>query len=244
MENPRPEKVAVVDEVREKLRRRRRRAAHRVPRPDRVRSSPRCAASCARPAASTRSTRTPSCASPPARSGIEQLDELLVGPTAIAFVNGDAAASPSRSGTSPARTRPGGERRAARQQGAEPGRHHDPRRSAVARGAARSACRCSPGTVVQLAGLLQAVPRNFAYGLKALIDQGGGGAPAKPSPKPGADEPRRRRPAESAPTPRPSGPSLTTPAPPPPAEETAPRPADDTDDADAAARSARSDQPP
>ena len=35
MENPRPEKVAVVDEVREKLRRRRRRAAHRVPRPER-----------------------------------------------------------------------------------------------------------------------------------------------------------------------------------------------------------------
>ena len=33
--------------------------------------------------------------------------------------------------------------------------------------------------MVQFAGLLQALPRNFAYGLKALIDQGGApGAPA------------------------------------------------------------------
>lgn len=36
--------------------------------------------------------------------------------------------------------------------------------------------------MVQFAGLLQALPRNFAYGLKALIDQGGApGAPAAPS---------------------------------------------------------------
>jgi hypothetical protein len=28
--------------------------------------------------------------------------------------------------------------------------------------------------MVQLAGLLEALPRSFAYGLKALIDQGGG----------------------------------------------------------------------
>ncbi len=33
--------------------------------------------------------------------------------------------------------------------------------------------------MVQFAGLLEALPRNFAYGLKALIDQGGApGAPA------------------------------------------------------------------
>lgn len=36
----------------------------------------------------------------------------------------------------------------------------------------------------QLAGLLEALPRNFAYGLKALIDQGG--APGAPAP---ADDP-------------------------------------------------------
>jgi large subunit ribosomal protein L10 len=35
----------------------------------------------------------------------------------------------------------------------------------------------------QFAGLLQALPRNFAYGLQALIDQGGdqGGAAAAPA---------------------------------------------------------------
>ena len=37
--------------------------------------------------------------------------------------------------------------------------------------------------MTQFAGLLQALPRNFAYGLKALIDQGGAaGAPAAPAP--------------------------------------------------------------
>lgn len=40
----------------------------------------------------------------------------------------------------------------------------------------------------QFAGLLQALPRNFAYGLKALIDQGGApGAPAAPA-EPAPDE--------------------------------------------------------
>ena len=44
----------------------------------------------------------------------------------------------------------------------------------------------------QFAGLLQALPRNMAYGLKALIDQGGApGAPADPAPaaEAPADEP-------------------------------------------------------
>jgi large subunit ribosomal protein L10 len=41
----------------------------------------------------------------------------------------------------------------------------------------------------QLAGLLQALPRNMAYGLKALIDQGGGpGAPAAEAPAEAADD--------------------------------------------------------
>ena len=41
----------------------------------------------------------------------------------------------------------------------------------------------------QLAGLLQALPRNMAYGLKALIDQGGApGAPADAAPVADADE--------------------------------------------------------
>ena len=41
----------------------------------------------------------------------------------------------------------------------------------------------------QFAGLLQALPRNMAYGLKALIDQGGApGAPADAAPAADADE--------------------------------------------------------
>ena len=40
--------------------------------------------------------------------------------------------------------------------------------------------------LVKLAGLLQALPRNFAYGLKALIDQGGAGG-AAPEPESATD---------------------------------------------------------
>ncbi len=38
--------------------------------------------------------------------------------------------------------------------------------------------------LVKLAGLLQALPRNFAYGLKALIDQRGGPVAASPAETP------------------------------------------------------------
>jgi hypothetical protein len=34
----------------------------------------------------------------------------------------------------------------------------------------------------QFAGLLQALPRNFAYGLSALIDKGGAGPQDTPTP--------------------------------------------------------------
>ena len=49
--------------------------------------------------------------------------------------------------------------------------------------------------MVQLAGLLEALPRNFAYGLKALIDKRGGipaEAEAAPSPRPPPPSPRPR----------------------------------------------------
>ena len=54
----------------------------------------------------------------------------------------------------------------------------------------------SPPRWQQFAGLLEALPRNFAYGLKALIDQGGAsGAPAdEPTDAPATGRrPRRRR---------------------------------------------------
>ena len=41
----------------------------------------------------------------------------------------------------------------------------------------------------QLAGLLQALPRNFAYGLKALIDQGGAGPTASGPGGPAGESP-------------------------------------------------------
>jgi large subunit ribosomal protein L10 len=78
----------------------------------------------------------------------------------------------------------------------------------------------------QMAGLLAALPRNLAYGLKALIDQGGaaaeahGGAPGAPAP---AEEPAPEAaadaPAEEAPAPEAEAPAAdeTTDA---PAEET------------------------
>ena len=55
--------------------------------------------------------------------------------------------------------------------------------------------------MVQFAGLLEALPRNFAYGLKALIDQQGGvpeeAGRRSPSPSPPPRPRRPRRPAEA-----------------------------------------------
>ena len=50
--------------------------------------------------------------------------------------------------------------------------------------------------MVQFAGLLEALPRNFAYGLKALIDQQGG-APETPAADEPADEPEPEAAAEA-----------------------------------------------
>jgi large subunit ribosomal protein L10 len=63
----------------------------------------------------------------------------------------------------------------------------------------------------QLAGLLQALPRNFAYGLKALIDQGGApGAPAPAVESATADEPAAD--AEPAPAAEPAAEAAAEPA--------------------------------
>ena len=64
----------------------------------------------------------------------------------------------------------------------------------------------------KFAGLLQALPRNFAYGLKALIDQGGApGAPAD-EPAPAAEEaPAEEAPAEEASTEEAAAPEAAAP---------------------------------
>jgi large subunit ribosomal protein L10 len=54
--------------------------------------------------------------------------------------------------------------------------------------------------MVQLAGLLEALPRNFAYGLKALIDQGGGVPAAEPPDDAPAEEAPAEEPAAEADT--------------------------------------------
>jgi large subunit ribosomal protein L10 len=86
--------------------------------------------------------------------------------------------------------------------------------------------------MVQFAGLLEALPRNFAYGLKALIDQGGApGAPAPAAETPAAEEDApaaaeepaaaatTEAPAEEAPSEEPTAEADTTTADEAPAEE-------------------------
>jgi large subunit ribosomal protein L10 len=126
-----------------------------------------------------------------------ELDELLTGPTAIAFV-------PTGSGGDPvtvakalrdfAKGNPNlvvkggvlGEKLLS-EADAKALADVAPREELLARLAGLMAA-----PMQQFAGLLQAVPRDFAYGLKALIDQGGApgapaSAPAEPTPAAEAD---------------------------------------------------------
>ena len=84
----------------------------------------------------------------------------------------------------------------------------------------------------QFAGLLQALPRNMAYGLKALIDQGGApGAPAAEEAAPAAEAPTEtEEPAAEAATEAPAEPAAAS-------DDAAPAadPATDTPEAEAPA---------
>jgi large subunit ribosomal protein L10 len=175
MENPRPEKVAVVDEVRQRftgsdaallteyrglnvkaladLRRQLRPAGgeYKVYKNTLVRFAARDV-------------------------GADDLEALLTGPTAIAFVNGDAAAVAKllrdyARGNQNLVVKGGllGTKvlTAAEVQALADLPSRDVLLAQVA-GAFQA-------PLTKLAGLLQALPRNFAYGLKALIDQGGAG---------------------------------------------------------------------
>ena len=188
MENPRPEKVAVVDEVRDRfgktnaallteyhgldvdaltqLRRALRDAdgEYKVYKNTLVRLAAR-------------------------EAGLD-IEELLVGPTAIAFVGdrpdgapGDAVlvakALRDFGRTNQALVVKGGvmDDRALSAADARALADVEPREVLLARFAGALAA-----PMQQFAGLLQALPRNFAYGLQALIDQGGAsGAPAAPA---------------------------------------------------------------
>ena len=177
--------------------------------------------------------------------GLDDMVDLLVGPTAIAFVTGDpvAVAKSLRdfAKTSPNLVVKGGLLGKKVLTAAEATALADvaPRDVVLAQLAGALAA-----PLVKMAGLLQALPRNFAYGLKALLDLK---AADEPAPGPGRRGPRsggrsrRRRPSRpSQPSPnrprptrrqprRPS-PTLTSSRPPPPTPapvETDTAPADD-----------------
>ena len=207
MENPRPEKVAVVDEVRDKLqaasaaivteyrgltvgqistlRRSLREAGgeYRIYKNTLVRFAVR-------------------------DLGLDELEQLLVGPTAIAFIDGDAVAV-AKALRDYARTNPnlvvkGGVLGTSVLSAADTAALADipPREVLLARFAGLLAA-----PMVQFAGLLQAMPRNFAYGLKALVEKRGGvPEPAAEEPvaeEPAAEEPSAEEPAAEAAAPEP-----------------------------------------
>ncbi len=94
-------------------------------------------------------------------AGIEGLDELLVGPTAITFVNGDVAAV-AKSLKDFAKTN----QNLVLQGGAIDGKAVSASYIDVL-----ASLPSHEAMLGQFAGLLLALPRNMAYGLKALIDQ-------------------------------------------------------------------------
>jgi len=121
--------------------------------------------------------------------GLDSLEELLVGPTAIAFVDGDAAAV-AKTLRDFARTNPnlvvkGGLLGAKVLSAADAGALAElPSRDLLLAQLAGAVA----APLQTFAGLLQALPRNLAYGLQALIDKQGG-VPEAPAPEAPAPEP-------------------------------------------------------
>jgi large subunit ribosomal protein L10 len=106
------------------------------------------------------------------KAGVNGLDQLLVGPSALTFVSGDVAAA-AKALRDAAKTTPllvlkggsmGGKVLSARD--VEALADLPSREVLLAQFAGALQAPMS-----KMAGLLQALPRNFAYGLKALIDQ-------------------------------------------------------------------------
>ena len=187
MENPRPEKVAVVDEVRAKLE-----AADAAVLTEYRGLNVSATAElrrALRDAGGEYKVYKNTLVRFAARDLGLEIDDLLTGPTAIAFVDGDpvtvAKALRDFAKANPALVIKGG------LLGTQPLTSDDvkalaevePREVLLAKFAGLLAA-----PLQQFAGMLQALPRDFAYGLKALIDQGGApGAPAD-APAPAADE--------------------------------------------------------
>jgi large subunit ribosomal protein L10 len=113
-----------------------------------------------------------------------EIDELLTGPTAIAFVDGDAAAV-AKALRDSARANPAlvvkGGLLGTKALTADDVRALADLPSREVLLAHVAGAMAAP--MQQFAGLLQALPRNFAYGLKALIDQQGGAPELSDSPE-------------------------------------------------------------
>ena len=173
MDNPRPEKVGVVTEVRERLSRAD--AAILTEYRGMTVKDLEALRRALRPTGGTYRVYKNTLVRFAVRDlGLDGLEALLTGPTAITFVNGDAAAA-AKSLRDYARLRPalvikGGVLGTDILSAAETSALADlpSREVLLARVAGGLAA-----PVQHFAGLLAALPRNLAYGLKALIDQGG-----------------------------------------------------------------------
>jgi len=202
MDNPRPEKVAVVTEVRERLQASSAALVteYRGLKVSELAALRRSLTSAGGEYKVYKNTLVRFAARD---AGIEGADELLTGPTGIAFVDGDAAAVAKAlrdyARANPALVVKGGFLGQKVLAAGEVTALADlpSREVLLARLAGGFAA-----PLQQFAGLLQALPRNFAYGLKALIDQGGAGPAAAAPPDTSGS-------ADTAPTDAPS--ETTTP---------------------------------
>src|SRR5207342_52601 len=189
MENPRPEKIAVVDEVREKLA-----GADAALLTEYRGLTVKQLAELRRqlrPAGAEYKIYKNTLVRFAAREVVDdQLDPLLTGPTAITFVRGDAAAVAKllrdyARGHQALVVKGGllGDKVVSAKD-VEALADLPPRDVLLAQLAG-----AFQAPMVKLAGLLQALPRNFAYGLAALIDlRGGPEAPAEPATEAPADD--------------------------------------------------------
>ena len=232
MDNPRPEKVAVVEEVRERLNSAQA-AILTEYRGLKVKDLAVLRRSLREAGGEYRVYKNTLVRFAAADLGLTGLDALLEGPTAIAFVDGDAVrvakALRDYARTNPALVVKGGvlgtsilDAKAATALAEMPSR--EVLLARIAGGLA--------APMVQFAGLLQALPRNLAYGLKALVEKRVAGGEALPEPEPeapAAAEPEPETPAPVAET-EPETPVAETEPEAPAAEEPAaeePVPADE-----------------
>jgi len=191
MENPRPAKVAVVDEVRQRLSSSDA-AILTEYRGLNVGEMARLRRSLTEAGGQYKIYKNSLVRFAVRELGMEELEAMLLGPTAIAFVDGDAAAVAKSlrdfSRTNPALVIKGGVLGGTVLSAADAGALAElPSREQLL--AQLAGAMAAP--LQQLAGLMTAIPRNFAYGIRALADKQGGlvdlEAPAEPEPEPEAE---------------------------------------------------------